>query len=142
LDRGDVLPAGHATLLRHGSVLFLEPIAQSLGSLHVLVYASHDAALFARGEGLALEAVDAVVEALLDKVGVHLTQTMSGNPVTTACMCSVRLTFMNSFICFFSMRFCSSRCSEFVSLAHDQYGAVCMVPGYTYESMAIGGNVM
>ena len=38
----------------------------------MLVYASHDAALFARGEGLALEAVDAAVEALLDEVGVHL----------------------------------------------------------------------
>jgi hypothetical protein len=38
----------------------------------VLVYASHDAALFARGKGFALEAVDAAVEALLDEVGVHL----------------------------------------------------------------------
>jgi hypothetical protein len=66
------LPAGHATLLRHGGVLFLEAVAQSLGSLHVLVDASHDAALLARGERLALEAVDARVEALLDQVGVHL----------------------------------------------------------------------
>ena len=38
----------------------------------MLVDAAHDAALFARCEGLALEAVDAVVEALLDEVGVHL----------------------------------------------------------------------
>jgi hypothetical protein len=38
----------------------------------VLVYASHNAALFARGEGLALEAVDAGIEALLDEVRVHL----------------------------------------------------------------------
>lgn len=38
----------------------------------MLVDASHDAALFARGERLALEAVDAVVEALLDEVGVHV----------------------------------------------------------------------
>jgi hypothetical protein len=34
----------------------------------VLVYTSHDAALFARGKGFAFKAVDAVVEALLDKV--------------------------------------------------------------------------
>lgn len=38
----------------------------------MLVDASHNAALFARGERLALEAVDAGVEALLDEVGVHL----------------------------------------------------------------------
>jgi hypothetical protein len=38
----------------------------------VLVDASHNAALLARGKGLALKAVDAVVEALLDEVGVHL----------------------------------------------------------------------
>jgi hypothetical protein len=59
-------------LLCHGSVLFLEPVSQSLRPLHVLVHASHDAALFARGERLALETVDAVVEAVLDEVGVHL----------------------------------------------------------------------
>lgn len=38
----------------------------------MLVDATHDAGLFAGCEGLALEAVDAVVEALLDEVGVHL----------------------------------------------------------------------
>jgi pyruvate formate-lyase activating enzyme-like uncharacterized protein len=38
----------------------------------VLVDASHNAALFARGKGLALKAVDAVIEALLDEVRVHL----------------------------------------------------------------------
>jgi hypothetical protein len=63
-----ILSARHATLLCHGSVLLLEPVAKSLRSLHVLVDASHDAALFARGEGLALEAGDAVIEALLDEV--------------------------------------------------------------------------
>jgi hypothetical protein len=57
----------------------------------MLVYASHNAALFARGEGLALEAVNAVVEALLDEVRVHLgnvsavslqlTETSSRSPV-------------------------------------------------------------
>jgi hypothetical protein len=43
-------------------------------------------------------------------------------PVTsTAAMSQARifLTFMNSFICFFSMRVCSSRCSDAVSLARD-----------------------
>jgi hypothetical protein len=43
-------------------------------------------------------------------------------PVTsTAARPQVRvaLTFMNSFICFFSMRVCSSRCSDAVSLARD-----------------------
>ena len=67
------LPARQASL-RHGSILLLEPIAQSLGTLHVLVYASHNATFFARGEGLAFEAVDAAVEALLDEVRVHLAE--------------------------------------------------------------------
>jgi len=78
----------------------------------VLVDASHNAALFARGERLALEAVDAVVEALLDEVGVHLDWSV-------LLSCSIESgwrTFMNSFICFFSMRDCSSRCSDAVSL--------------------------
>ena len=65
------LPARHAALC-HGGVLFLEAVAQALGALHVLVDAAHNAALLARGERLALEAIDAVVEALLDEVGVHL----------------------------------------------------------------------
>jgi hypothetical protein len=63
-----VLPAGHASLLCHRSVLFLEPVTQSLRSLHMLVHTSHDATLFARSERLALEAVDAVIEALLNEV--------------------------------------------------------------------------
>lgn len=65
------LSAGQ-TALCHGSVLLLEPVTKALRALHVLVNASHHAALFARREGLALEAVDAGVEALLDEVGVHL----------------------------------------------------------------------
>jgi hypothetical protein len=68
----DDLSARQAALLCHGSVLLLEPVAQSLGGLHVLVDAPHDAALLARGKRLALEAVDARVEALLDEVRVHL----------------------------------------------------------------------
>lgn len=46
----------------------------------MLVHASHDAALFPRGEGLALEAVDAVVETPLDEVGVHLEPDASAPP--------------------------------------------------------------
>lgn len=92
------LPAGHAALLRHGSVLFLEPVAQSLRSLHVLVDASHDAALFARGERLALEAVDAGVEALLDEVGVHLMQAMSGGPIVVACMRAPSAAYVHEFL--------------------------------------------
>lgn len=61
-----------ATGLRHGSVLLLEPVAQPLRSLHVLIDAAHHAALFPRSERFALEAVDAAVETLLDEVGVHL----------------------------------------------------------------------
>jgi hypothetical protein len=66
------LPSDGSAGLRHGGILLLEPVAQPLRGLHLLVDASHDAALFARGEGLALEAVDAVVETPLDEVGVHL----------------------------------------------------------------------
>jgi hypothetical protein len=84
------LPARQASLLCHRSVLLLEPIAQSLRSLHVLVYASHDAALFARGEGLAFEAVDAVVEALLDEVGVHLAWSASTVICMLACSAGLR----------------------------------------------------
>lgn len=43
----------------------------------MLVDASHNAALFPRGEGLALEAVDAVVETPLDEVRVHLVSNSS-----------------------------------------------------------------
>jgi len=66
-----LLSTGQTTLC-HSSILLLEPVTEALRALHVLVDASHNAALLARGEGLALEAVDAGVEALLDEVGVHL----------------------------------------------------------------------
>jgi hypothetical protein len=90
----------------------------------VLVDASHDAALFARGERLALEAVDAVVEALLDEIGVHLRMCQRYYhcdwPLVIVVASRWRFrTFINSFICFFSMRPCSSRCSLAVSLARD-----------------------
>ena len=38
----------------------------------MLIDAFHDAALLPGCERLALEAIDAVVEALLDEIGVHL----------------------------------------------------------------------
>lgn len=41
----------------------------------MLINAFHDAAFFPRGERLALEAVDAVVETLLHEVRVHLKTT-------------------------------------------------------------------
>jgi len=108
---GVFLPARHAARLCHGRILLLEAVAQSLRALHVLVYASHDAALFARGERLALEAVDAVLEAVLDEIRVHLGRV---SPIRERRF-GVH-TFINSFICFFSMRVCNSRCSVAVSL--------------------------
>jgi len=76
--------------LRHGGILFLEPVAQPLRTLHLLVDASHDAALFAGAEGLALEAVDAVVETPLDEVGVHLTPGVSISGRKAAALVCVR----------------------------------------------------
>jgi hypothetical protein len=71
-SRVTALPPWHAALLCHSCVLLLEAVAQPLRALHMLVDASHNATLFARGERLALEAVDAVVEAVLDEIRVHL----------------------------------------------------------------------
>lgn len=94
----------------------------------MLVDASHDAAFFSRGKRLALEAVDAVVETPLDEVGIHLAPEhqrvasfWAGDPwrIRRSLRTEGVLTFMNSFICFFSMRFCSSRCSDCVRLARD-----------------------
>ena len=86
----------------------------------MFVDASHDAALLSRSKRLALEAIDAVVKALLDQVGIHLrlasaTARKHDNAFQRAVTWGLR-TFMNSFICFFSMRFCSSRCSAEVRL--------------------------
>jgi hypothetical protein len=127
------LPAGHATLLRHGGILFLEAVAQSLGSLHVLVDASHDAALFARGERLALEAVDARVEALLDQVGVHLGEVMSGNPVLVACMRARSPAYVHEFLHLLLLH----AVLQFALLVCCESGtrsvwSVCIVPGRTH----------
>lgn len=71
--------------LCHCGVLLLEAVTQALRALHVLVDASHDTSLFPRGERFALEAVDAVVETLLDKVGIHLeAKSVFCDQVTTA----------------------------------------------------------
>ena len=66
------LSAGKAALLCHGSVLLLEALAESLRALEELVDAAHDAALLLGEERLGGEVGDAVGEAALDEVGVHL----------------------------------------------------------------------
>ena len=58
--------------MHHGRILFLEALVQALRALEVLVNAAHHAALLAVDEGLGCEVVDAVVEAALDELGVHL----------------------------------------------------------------------
>lgn len=60
------------TRLHHARVLLLEALTQSLRSLHVLVHASHDASLFSWMQGLGCEVVNAIIEASLDKIGIHL----------------------------------------------------------------------
>lgn len=61
-----------ATGLGHGGVLFLEPLTETLRALDELVDAAHGATLlFGRELGRG-EVVDAVLEAALDEVGVHL----------------------------------------------------------------------
>lgn len=62
----------HLAALHHGRVLLLEALVQPGGSLQVLVHAAHHAALLAVDQGLGGEVVDAVVEAALHELGVHL----------------------------------------------------------------------
>ena len=66
-----ILPTGQLSCL-HGSILLLKPGPKPLRALHVFVDTSHHAVLFSADEGLGSEIIDAVVEATLDKVGVHL----------------------------------------------------------------------
>jgi hypothetical protein len=66
------LPARHSARLCHRSVLLLEPLTESLGALEELVDAAHDAALLLSEQRLGSEVGDAVGEAALDEVGVHL----------------------------------------------------------------------
>jgi hypothetical protein len=68
----------HLTTLHHGSVLLLESFVQAGGALEVLVDTAHDAGLLTVNEGLGGEVVDAVIEAALDHLGVHLEEERLG----------------------------------------------------------------
>jgi hypothetical protein len=103
--------------LHHGGVLFLETLSEPGRALEVFVDAAKDAAFLPVNQRLGGEIVDTVVEAALDKAGVHLTAELLS--------CVDQLvwdkerdgrTCINSFICFLSMREASSRCSEALSL--------------------------
>jgi hypothetical protein len=74
--RGDL--SHETTWLSHGSVLFLESLTKTLGTLDELVDAAHGATLFLGWELGRGEVVDAVLEAALDKVAVHLGWYFSG----------------------------------------------------------------
>lgn len=88
----------------------------------MLVDAAHDAVFFFGAERLGAEVVDAVVEAALDEVLIHLKE------VVSQCICLSRIrehhTVMNSFICFFSIRAPSSRCSDALRLQQMLAGLV------------------
>jgi len=60
------------TLLRHLRIHLLEPLAQPLGALKRLVDAAHHAALFLAQQRFGGEIVDAVGEASLHEIAVHL----------------------------------------------------------------------
>jgi len=81
------LPARHGARLCHRSVLLLEPLAESLGALKELVDAAHDAALLLGEERLGGEVGDAVGEAALDEVGVHLRSESQTLAVVERCRC-------------------------------------------------------
>lgn len=66
------LPSGQLSTLHHSGVLLLESFVQPAGSLQELVNATHNTSLLAGDEGLGGEVVDAVVEASLNELGVHL----------------------------------------------------------------------
>lgn len=72
------LPPRQLAALHHGGVLLLEALAQAGGALEELVDAAQHAAFLAGDEGLGGEVVDAVVEAALDELGVHLRGGVSG----------------------------------------------------------------
>lgn len=60
--------------LSHGGVLLLESLTETFGALEEFVNASHDATLFLGVDLCRGEIVDAVLKALLDQVGVHLSK--------------------------------------------------------------------
>ena len=113
------LPARHSTRLCHRGILLLEPLAEPLGALEELVDAAHDAALLLGEKRLGSEVGDAVGEAALDEVGVHLrseSETLAVVQRRRWYAFLLARTFMKSFICLRSMRPCSSRCSAAFSL--------------------------
>lgn len=65
-------PNPHVPLLRHLRILLLKALAQALGALEELVDAAHHAPLFPAQQALGGEVADAIVEAALHEVGVHL----------------------------------------------------------------------
>lgn len=52
--------------------MFLESLTETLRALEELIYTSHDTAFFLGVDLCGGEVVDAILETLLDKVGVHL----------------------------------------------------------------------
>lgn len=62
----------HASLLCHLSILLLEALTQALRALEELVDAAHHATFFLTGQALGCEVGNAIIEASLDKVRVHL----------------------------------------------------------------------
>lgn len=104
--------------MSHGCILFLESLAEALRALDELVDAAHGAALLLGRELGRGEIIDAVLEATLDEVAVHLRwQVQQG---IHRSMAEEEHTFMNCDICFFSMRMASSRCSLALRLCHGQ----------------------
>lgn len=74
------LPSRHLPLLHHRRVLLLEPLVQPARALQRLVHAAHHTALLARHQRFGREVVDAVVEAALDQLGVHLLRVSQSGP--------------------------------------------------------------
>lgn len=112
--------------LRHGGILLLESLLEAGGGLEVLVNAAHDAGLFAVDERLGGEVIDAVVEAALDHLGVHLerdnvrsgSRWIEGRIELDSLPGWEEHTVINSLSCFRSIRAENSRCSDALSL-HD-----------------------
>lgn len=71
-------PVQHRAGLCHSSILLLESFAQSLRALEELVNTSHYTALLLGKQRFGREVIDAIVEAALDEVRVHLCRKISG----------------------------------------------------------------
>ena len=66
-----ILPTRQLTSL-HGSILLLKPGSKPLRAFHVFVDASHHAVLLSADKRLGSEVINAVVEAPLHEIGIHL----------------------------------------------------------------------